>query len=374
MRRRRFAVILIVCLAVLIPRAACAEDEIGRGWHTLLDDAGRVLLRTGHRLTPRDVFITPDNSEYVVRQAVGTFAYARRSRQTVFAILGAQEEPPPPQEDEQEPPATNRVAIHHSHSDESYVPTDGQSSIRGDGTIYRVGRTLADALEQQGFEVDHSDDKHDPHDAGAYDRSRRTAAQQLRNRPAVVFDVHRDTSPPGVYETEIDGQPVSQVLIVVGRSNPGVQTNAMFARALKDAADEKHPGLVRGILFGRGKYNQDLHPRAILLEVGSHMSRREDAERAVTLLAEVVPDALGAPATVGPGGAASRSGAATAAVIVLLAALFGGTYLVVATGSVDEARRTLGRFVRRDIGLGGKDDKEGESDQPDDTNREHGGE
>ena len=34
------------------------------------------------------------------------------------------------------------VAIYHTHSAESYVPTDGRSSIRGNGGIFKVGEVF----------------------------------------------------------------------------------------------------------------------------------------------------------------------------------------------------------------------------------------
>ena len=38
---------------------------------------------------------------------------------------------------------------------------------------------------------------HDPHDAMAYDRSRRTAAELLKKNPIALLDIHRDAVPAG---------------------------------------------------------------------------------------------------------------------------------------------------------------------------------
>lgn len=53
--------------------------------------------------------------------------------------------------------------------------------------------------------------------------------------------------------------------------------------------DEKCPGLSAGIFMGRGNYNQDLSPRSILVEVGTHTNSKEDAQRGIEMFAQVLP-------------------------------------------------------------------------------------
>jgi len=104
--------------------------------------------------------------------------------------------------------------------------------------------------------------------------------------------VHRDALSQPEYAAKVSGEWVTQVMMVVGRQNPSVSQNRAFAMRLKAVADEIHPGLVRGILVGRGNYNQDLFPRALLLEIGSHTNMRESAERGAILFGEVVKTLL----------------------------------------------------------------------------------
>jgi stage II sporulation protein P len=165
-----------------------------------------------------------------------------------------------------------------------------------------------------------------PHDAGAYERSRRTAANVLRGA-AAIFDVHRDAAPPQAYAATVGGRPVTQIMIVVGRANPQAGANMGFAQALKAAADQARPGLMRGILRTGGSFNQDLSSRALLLEVGAHTNRREDAEGAVALLAPVVPAVLGV-----PGGAPAAGAWRALGVIVVIVVGGGALWLYVATG------------------------------------------
>lgn len=52
------------------------------------------------------------------------------------------------------------VAIYHTHSDESYVPTDGKESIQGNGGIYETGDAFTTALQNKGLKVIHSMTRH----------------------------------------------------------------------------------------------------------------------------------------------------------------------------------------------------------------------
>ncbi len=158
-----------------------------------------------------------------------------------------------------------------------------------------MGDALAGGLRSRGFTIVHDRATHDPHDAGAYPRSRRTVLRNLKFGPTFLFDVHRDSAPAEAYLTEVGGVTTSSILIVVGGANPLVRSNLATARRLKLFADELHPGLVRGIYVARGNYNQDLDPGAILLEVGTEYIPRELAERSSVLFSEAVAAFTGRP-------------------------------------------------------------------------------
>jgi len=77
-------------------------------------------------------------------------------------------------------------------------------------------------------------------------------------------------------------------MIVVGRSNPKQKTNLEFARQIKDMGDKLYPGMMRGIYIGRGDYNQDLYPTALIFEIGSDTMSLDLAENAATCLGDVI--------------------------------------------------------------------------------------
>ncbi|MGI6678852.1 MAG: stage II sporulation protein P [Dehalobacterium sp.] len=250
----------------------------------------------------------------------------------------------------------NVVGVYHTHASESYVPTDGTESNPGAGGILKVGDVFANKLEKGGLRAYHDKTSHDPQDAGAYQRSRRTAVRLLKNRPAVMFDVHRDAVPADVYQNEINGQQITKIKLVVGRQNQNKQANLEFAKTMKAAMDDMHPGLFEGIFLAKGNYNQDLGPRMMLIEVGSHENSREDAERGVALFAETVPKVLGVyqskgeqpqgKQTAAPGRTGERSGSWTAIWWILgIIVVGGGLFLIISTGSVGGGVKKLKEFT-----------------------------
>lgn len=335
MRRRRGArpawpavLVVVLCLAAGSVRVWAADEMAGVDYMTLLGPDGGVICQTGFALDVGDEYVDSDNNVWRVAEVVGKTAIASYVREldlsnavSDFQITFAAS---PLSQGAGRP----RVGVYHTHSDESYVPTDGsESDPAGRGGVYQVGDTLTNGLERAGISVVHSLANHLPHDAGAYERSRRTAMEVLRGS-AAIFDVHRDAAPAEAYLRRVGGQDVTQVMIVVGRTNPQAEANMAFAKAIKAASDSQQPGLIRGILTTGGRFNQDLSPRALLFEVGAHTNRREDAEEAVRRLAGVIPQVLGA----GGGGVAGSGALRALGVIVLLVVVGGGAWLYVATG------------------------------------------
>lgn len=242
------------------------------------------------------------------------------------------------------------VGLYHTHSAESYVPTDGTDSIRGNGTIFRVGNAMAESLKQAGAKVIHSQAKHDPHDSAAYKRSRRTA-QQLLQQADAVLDVHRDAVPVSQYTGEVNGKNTVLVQLVVGRQNPNMAANRQFAQELKAATDKENPGLVKGIFFARSGYNQDLSPRNLLVEVGTHKQRRPEAEQSASLFAKSYARYLSA-STAGSAAGQRREGqvgSSTAFWLVGLVVAGAAIYMLVSTGSWQELTSKVRTFTTREF-------------------------
>lgn len=338
------------------------EDELKPGdFFTVVDENRHIVDYLGRIILPGDEIITADGKHYKVEKSSGKIAQAR--------LLGVDRDVLAWEEyfDRAAVPVgifgpRRDIGIYHTHSDESYVPTDGASAIPYNGGILKVGDRLTSRLRQDGTRVVHDKTPHDPHDASAYVRSRKTAVRLLRSNPIAILDVHRDGIPdPDFYRRFVAGTSVGQVRLVVGRQNPKMSSNLDFAKRLMTYANRVYPGVVKGIYLGHGNFNQDLLSTALLLECGTHTITRPEAERGVSLLADAIPVVLGLtspqpgfPEMTKPmtGKTAKTPGAWKAAAWILIALIVGaGGYLVISAGSWEKALDRLRGFWRREVNL-----------------------
>ena len=367
-----------------------SESELKEGYYTLVDGDENVILKTSRIIHVGDEYIAADNKIYRVVRVEGYRAQARFLRtftpkkvqapSPATQVLGWYREirsrwlSPVAEPVQQQ--GTRTIAIYHSHGAESYVPSDGEESIDEGGGILQVGDAFASALEKLGVQTIKSDETHVPHDAGAYQRSRRTKEELVKENPDALFDVHRDAVPADEYIEEVEGQERVQILMVVGRQNQNAGSNREFAQDLKETADNLYPNMVKGILLANGNYNQDMSPRSLLLEVGAHENTREGAEESAALFAEVVNHYLYetgegqdflAP---GFGDEASRSALRSALWIIALLILGAGGFLVISAGGFHEAREKINQFRRKELGdiLGSR-----KGNKPDDGGEEGDG-
>jgi stage II sporulation protein P len=290
--------ILLLLGFFALPAAAEREKTDGT-YFTIVDENDKVICRTAHYITVGDEYLTAENNLYRIRSVHQNIAHAqlvkkgldagRRSfrqeiRRGLHALLRAifpKDTEPAQGEGERRP-----IAIYHTHSGESYLPNEGSPHAgAGNSGVRKVGERLARRLEAENIPVIHDTTNHDPQDAMAYDRSRRTVAELLKKRPIALIDLHRDAVPAEEYETWVEGNKAAKIQLVVGRQNTKREANEAFARQVKAAVDREYPGLIKGIFYGSGKYNQDMAPRLLLIEAGSHTNDREEVEKGVELFA-----------------------------------------------------------------------------------------
>jgi stage II sporulation protein P len=264
------------------------QDELESGYNTIVDDKNNILLQSGLVFHVGDNYISEDDNLYEITSIEGSLAKARyiKSEATLSPItefIPAQGAPTA---------VSPLIAIYHTHTDESYIPTDGKSTTPGEGSIMQVGDSFSSRLSELGYQTLHSKTLHEPHDANAYQRSRRTFMKMLEHQPAALFDLHRDSGPLASYQTTINGQDVAKILLVVGRQNQNQATTLKYAKTIKANADTTYKGLIRGIFIARGNYNQDLNPRSMLVEMGTQFNTREAAQRSAALFADIIPSII----------------------------------------------------------------------------------
>lgn len=349
------ALIPLLILILLTPLPASADEE-GDSVYTILDESGGALTSYAGVPQAGDEYISGDNRHFRIARvdAESNRAYAQ--------ALGAFQLPDVTWEEDDATPVARQkraVALYCTHSDESYEPADGSSSISKRGGIYDVAEALKKHLEEKGVTVYYSDENHFPHDAGAYRRSRATAAALQEEGVDAIFDVHRDGIPDASqYESQVDGQEITKVRLLVGRSNQNAEANKQFAAQIKAVADKRYPGLVKDIYIGKGTYNQDLMSQAVLLEFGTHKSDKDDVLASTAFMADVLTRALygGVTGSAGSGAAQENTGG-WKGIAWVLGALVAGmfVYALLATGSGKQAfAKFKGNFREMTGGLLGK--------------------
>ncbi len=327
------------------------------GVYTISDEEGNVLMRTARHVHVGDRWIGMDNRSWEVFSVEGDDATAKYTGssgnqswlQRVRAeILGVFQSQPVQQQETSE----KKIGIYSTHGAESYVPNDGTDSVPEGGGILDVAESLNDSLKDNGVEAVQSKETHVPHDSNAYKRSRDTAQELLQNDSDAVIDVHRDALAAEEYLE--DG--MVQIQLVVGRQNQNAEANQEFAEEIKAVADEKYPGLIKGIFAAKGNYNQDMSPRSLLIEVGTHENDKGEAEESVTKFADVLAITLYGSAeaveqTEAPKATASR-GTVWRTILWLLAIVVvgGGAFLYISAGSWEEMKKKLKGFTQGEFG------------------------
>ena len=211
-------------------------------------------------------------------------------------------------------PDKPQILIIHTHSSEAYSPSgadlyEASDVSRTEDTnfnIVRVGDELTAVLSAAGLHVLHDRGIYDyPSYTGSYTRSGQAVENYLAENPEIeiVIDVHRDSLGENgvIYKTlaEEEGKCSSQMMLVVGTDESGLahdnwRGNLSLAMYLQNAVSGAHPTLMRPVMLVPQRYNQNLAPGALILEVGSDGNTLQEALNAVRLFGTAAAPALAA--------------------------------------------------------------------------------
>ena len=204
----------------------------------------------------------------------------------------------------------NDIIIFHSHTCESYTPTENYSYDESGNfrttdlnySVAKVGSVLSDQLLSYGFNVTHDTTYHDyPNYSGSYGRSMATVENVLLSHSGtdIIIDLHRDAIADSSYAPSviIGNEKVSQLMFVIGTDGGGLEhpnwrNNLKFAIAVQKKANELYPGLFRSILLRNSRYNQQLGNAACIIEVGATGNTLEESMGAMKYLALVLNSVL----------------------------------------------------------------------------------
>ncbi|HZJ85242.1 MAG TPA: stage II sporulation protein P [Syntrophomonadaceae bacterium] len=197
--------------------------------------------------------------------------------------------------------AEDIVMFYCTHSAETYIPNSGRAKLDGErGLINDVANRLAGAIANRGLKTRFINTIHDyPEYNKSYVNSRETIKEIVKNKNTLaVFDVHRDSIPgsTNAYTIDIDHKKAARILIIVGtderKAHDNWQKNLEFAQKLYEKGEILYPGLIKGVRTKAGTYNQEYHPRALLLEIGNDQNNLDEAEYAADLLADILIEVL----------------------------------------------------------------------------------
>lgn len=193
------------------------------------------------------------------------------------------------------------VLIVHTHGSESYLAQAGyteSSPFRTYDENYNmvsIGSALADKLRSHGIGVIHDTTLHDvPDYNGAYASSRASIREYLEEYPSIrlVLDLHRDASNDYVNQlttaATVSGENSAQLMLVIGGSHEEWEQNIGCAIRLQAVLEKSWPGICRAMDFRTGRFNQDLGPVTMLVEVGAAGDTRQEALIAADALGEAI--------------------------------------------------------------------------------------
>jgi stage II sporulation protein P len=198
------------------------------------------------------------------------------------------------------------VFLYHSHNREAFMPdmgiTEPNKAYDAEKNIEKAGSWMLDGLKKEGFPVLQTlEDYWTKGDFdNAYDYSRPTVQKVLKEHHELklIFDIHRDSLPRDKTTRVINGQNYASVYWIVGGGNPKADKNEALATKLNEYMKILYPDLSRGVWRKPAnpaydtRYNQDLDPHMVLIEVGGPGNSLEEVKRTSEALAKVVTNYL----------------------------------------------------------------------------------
>lgn len=205
------------------------------------------------------------------------------------------------------------VLIYHTHTTETYELLDrsfytNERNIRSDNlkeNMVRVGEEICKVLEKNGYKTIHDKSIYDESINGAYERSRANISRIIKDNPSIqiVLDIHRGA----IYQkdnskiktvTEINGRKAAQIMLISGCEDgnvtdfPNWQKNLTFALNLQEKLKNDNKTLVQPLMFCSRKYNLDLVPCALSIEIGTDANTLSEAVYSAELFADSLSELL----------------------------------------------------------------------------------
>jgi stage II sporulation protein P len=197
------------------------------------------------------------------------------------------------------------VLILHTHTTESYTKsgetyqeTSAYRTLDEQYNMLSIGDAVGRILAENGITAVHDRQLHDyPSYNGSYNDARKAIQAYLQEYPGIrlVLDLHRDAADTATGQlrtlANVEGSQTAQLMLVMGTdaaglSHPDWQENLALGLKLHTLLQRQYPGLMRPLLLRSQRFNQDMSPGALLVEVGAAGNTHAEALAAAQLLAE----------------------------------------------------------------------------------------
>ena len=200
------------------------------------------------------------------------------------------------------------ILIVHTHGTESYTKQPGEiyeevsdyRTLNASYNMLSIGEELQQVLAAGGISVLHDRTLHDyPSYSGSYDHARETIRAYLEAFPSItmVIDLHRDAlnfeeDPQLTTVADVGGNPSAQLMLVAGTdcniSYPNWEENLAMGVKLTAVLEKMYPGITRPIQLRAQRFNLDMTPGSLLVEVGANGDTHPEAITAVRALGAAI--------------------------------------------------------------------------------------
>ena len=191
------------------------------------------------------------------------------------------------------------VLIVHTHTTESYTKAGEDyaetalwRTLDEGYNMLSIGEQVAEILAQYGITAIQDREIHDyPSYNGSYVHARESITKYLEQYPSIqlVLDLHRDAAGDGSGQlrtlAQVDGESSAQLMIVLGTNHEQYEQNLSVALKLHTQLQYQSPGLMRPLQLRASRFNQDLCPGGLLIEVGAAGNTHAEALIAARQLA-----------------------------------------------------------------------------------------
>ena len=201
-----------------------------------------------------------------------------------------------------------KVLIIHTHATESYTMGSGEEyeassayrTLDENYNMLSIGAELTRILEKAGISVLHDRVLHDfPSYSGSYAAARKSIAAYLEAYPSIVMviDLHRDAldlehDPQLTTLASVSGQKSAQLMLVAGtdanQAYPGWEQNLALGVKITGVLETMYPGITKPIQLRAQRFNLDMTPGSLLVEVGANGNTQAEALRAVRALGAAI--------------------------------------------------------------------------------------